>query len=111
MIIIHTLERLKQINELIKNKSTGKPKAFSHKIGISESHLYRCINEIKEMGAPIKFCRVQNSYYYAKPFEIKVNYSIELVSDDENRKINAGFSLKNSSLLFYESGLSYIYHM
>ncbi|TRX72454.1 HTH domain-containing protein [Carboxylicivirga sp. M1479] len=104
MILLHTLERLKQINELIKTKSTGKPKEFSKKIGISESHLYRCINEIKEMGAPIKFCRKRDSYYYEKTFEIKVNYSIELVSEEESRKINAGFNLNNSSLLFYESG-------
>ena len=57
------------------------------------------------MGAPIKFCRIQNSYYYAKPFEIKVDYSIQLLSEDESREINAGFSLKNDSLLFYESEL------
>lgn len=104
MILIHTLERLKQINELIKNKSTGKPKEFSKKIGISESHLYRCINEIKEMGAPVKFDRKRDTYYYDKSFEIKVNYSIELISEEESKQIKAGFTLKNSSLLFYESG-------
>ncbi|WP_439183098.1 hypothetical protein [Carboxylicivirga taeanensis] len=104
MILVPTLERLKQINELIKSKSTGKPKEFSKKIGISESHLYRCINEIKEMGAPIKFCRKRDSYYYDKPFEIKVNYSIELITEEESKQIKAGFQLKNTSLLFYESG-------
>ncbi len=104
MIIISTLERLKQINELIKTKSTGSPKDFSKRMGISESHLYRCINEMKEMGAPIKFCRHRNSYYYAEPFEIKVSYSIEVITEEECREIKAGFRLKNTSLLFYESG-------
>ncbi|WP_321295586.1 HTH domain-containing protein [Marinifilum fragile] len=104
MNAIKYLDRLKQINELIKNQSTGTPKELSQKLSISESHLYRCINEMKEMGVPVDYCRRSSCYYYTTEFDLKVSYSIQLISEKECRKISGGFSMKKSSLLFYESG-------
>ncbi|MCG8582281.1 MAG: hypothetical protein MI866_20325 [Bacteroidales bacterium] len=103
MQAIKYFERLKQINELIKRQATGTPKQMSDRLGISVGYLHRLITEIKEKGAPICYCRQKQSYYYRKPFELRVNYSIEFISEDESRKINGGFSQKNTSLLFYVS--------
>ena len=58
------------------------------------------------MGAPINYSRDASSYYYTKEFELKVTYSIKLISEDECKQISGGFSIKNASLLFYESGQS-----
>lgn len=104
MYSIKYLDRLKRINELVKAKKTGSPKELAQKLGISVSHLHRCINEMKEMGVPVDFCRYSNSYYYNKEFDLRVTYSIKLVSEEECRQISGGFSIKKSSLLFYESG-------
>lgn len=101
---IKYLDRLKRINELVRANKTGLPKELSQKLGISVSHLHRCINEMKEMGVPIDFCRHSNTYYYSKEFDLRVSYSIKLVSEEECRQISGGFSIKKSSLLFYESG-------
>lgn len=97
---IDALDRLKRINEMIKLESTGNPKEFSKQLGLSESHLYRCLNEIKDMGAPVKYSKRKNSYYYSKPFEIKVSYSIELISNEECSQIYAGFCLNNLQTTF-----------
>ena len=106
MHAIKYLDRLKRINKLTKTKTTGNPKELARKLGISESHLYRYIEEIKEMGVPINYCRYANSYYYTKAFDLSVNYSIKLISEEECKQISAGFSIKKASLLFYESGQS-----
>ena len=103
------LERLKQMNRLIKEERTGTPEEFALRLGLSSSHLYRCIDEIKELGAPINFSRSRKTYYYENEFELKVSYSIQLISDRTLKKIVGGFSLKNASLLFYESERTELY--
>lgn len=100
---IKYLERLKRINEIIKSKSSGTPKEFAQKLKISESHLYCCINEMKEMGAPVDYDRNLRYYFYTKKFDLKVSYSVQLISGEECTQICGGFSMKKSSLLFYQS--------
>jgi biotin operon repressor len=98
------LERLKRMNRLIREERTGSPEEFAISLGVSSSHLYRCIEDIKEMGAPVNFSRSRKTYYYEYDFEMKVSYSIQLISEQTAKKVIGGFSLNNSSLLFYESG-------
>ena len=101
------LERFKRMNKLIKDETTGTPEKFAARIGISPSHLYRCIDEIKELGAPISYSRARETYFYEFGFDLKVSYSIELISKETAKKIAGGFWLKNTSLLFFESGQGY----
>ncbi len=98
------LERLKKMNRLIKEECTGTPLQFANRLGVSQSHLYRCIEEVRDLGAPIGFCRTRQTYFYQNDFELKVSYSIQLVSEHMTKKIVGGYQLKNDSLLFYESG-------
>jgi hypothetical protein len=97
------LERLKRMNCLIKAEKTGTPEEFATALDISPSHLYRCIDEIKGLGAPIAFSRSRRTYYYEYDFEMKISYSIQLISEQTAKKIIGGYSLKNSSLFFFES--------
>ena len=98
------LERLKRMNRLIKEERTGSPQEFAKRLGVSKSHLYRCIEEVRELGAPIRFCRTRQTYFYKNEFELKVSYSVQLISEQMTKKIAGGYHLKNTSLLFYESG-------
>jgi len=92
------------MNRLIKAEKTGTPEEFAAFLGISTSHLYRCIEEIKEMGAPVSFSRIRKTYFYKHDFDLKINYSVEIVSEDSKRKIFGGLGQKKCSLLFFESG-------
>lgn len=98
------LERLKRMNRLIKDEITGTPEEFAERLGVSSSHLYRCIEEIKELGAPVSFSRSRRTYYYEYEFDLKVSYSIQLISEEVSKKVIGGFFLNNASLLFFESG-------
>jgi predicted DNA-binding transcriptional regulator YafY len=58
------IERLQRIDYFIRTKSTGTPKEFAVKLDVSERQLYKYIKNLKELGAPIKYCKISNSYYY-----------------------------------------------
>jgi biotin operon repressor len=100
MHAIKYLDRLKYINKLIKTGSTGSAKEFARKLNISESHLYRLIKELKDMGAPIEFCRHSNCYCYTEEFDLEVNHSIKLISKKEIRIISGGFFMKKPLTVF-----------
>ena len=60
------LHRLIRLDHLIALKSTGRPTNCAGKIGISERSLYDYLRVLRDMGAPIKFSRERQSYYYTE---------------------------------------------
>lgn len=45
-------------------KATGSPQALSKKLNLSERSLYSYLAVLKENGAPIKYNRNRETYYY-----------------------------------------------
>jgi len=103
MKMIHQLERFKKINRMIKSANTGSPKEFAGELGISESHLYRYIEELNDMGVPIHYSRARKTYYYENNTELFLSYSLKIISDHGAKEIIGGYKIF-SSLLFFESG-------
>ena len=103
MKMIHQFERIKKINRMVKSANTGSPKEFAGELGISESHLYRYIEELNEMGIPIHYSRARKTYYYEDITELSLSYSLKIISDQGTKEIIGGFK-NNSSLLFYSNG-------
>jgi predicted DNA-binding transcriptional regulator YafY len=75
MGLLTQYKRLKYIDLLISRSATGTPKNLAQKLNISEITVYRYIREMKELGAPIKYCRSCNSYKYT---EEQYKFEIEL---------------------------------
>ncbi len=67
----NNIELLKRIHDSILLKSTGKPEQFARKLTISESTLYRILNELKDHGAIIIFDASRPSYIYENEDEVK----------------------------------------
>jgi hypothetical protein len=59
---------------------------------------------MKELGAPVNFSRSRHTYYYGHDFDLKVSFSVQLISENRTKKMIGGFSKRNASLLFFESG-------
>ncbi len=66
MGLLTQYKRLKYIDLLISRSATGTPKNLAQKLNISEITVYRYIREMKELGAPIKYCRICSSYKYTE---------------------------------------------
>jgi predicted DNA-binding transcriptional regulator YafY len=60
----HKLTTLSYLHYLIKNKRTGTPQQLAEKLGVSKRTTYNYIGTLKNMGAPILFCYLSNSYCY-----------------------------------------------
>jgi predicted DNA-binding transcriptional regulator YafY len=57
-------ERLQRIDRLIQIKGTGNAAELADKLGLSRASVYEYINLMKDLGAPIKFCKFRQSFYY-----------------------------------------------
>lgn len=61
---IDALNRLHRIDRLIRMKGTGNAAELACKVGLSRAHIYQYLNLMKTLGAPIKYCKHRQSYYY-----------------------------------------------
>ncbi|MGC9355095.1 MAG: hypothetical protein ACP5D9_14710 [Mariniphaga sp.] len=101
MKAIEQLERLKKINKLIKSERTGTPEEFAGELGICQSHLYNLIEELKIMGAPIRYSRTRQTYFYTTEFEIKLHYSLCFIKRDQLKQIFGGYLIKTAYSNFF----------
>lgn len=65
------LSSLIRIHLLLKRKATGNVKQLSKRLDVSRPTVFRYLNELRNFGAPIAFCRQRQSYYYQHEFELE----------------------------------------
>ena len=56
--------KLVMLDERIRNHRTGNSKELSYYIGVSRSSLFNLFDELKELGAIIKYDKDSKSYFY-----------------------------------------------
>jgi Predicted transcriptional regulator len=64
------LSILKRIDFLTKRKQTGNSKQLAQKLNCSTATIYRYLNDLKSIGAPIAYSKMLGSYYYYQDFEL-----------------------------------------
>jgi len=89
MKTLKQLQRLQQIHQLIKISNTGTPVELCIKLGISESQWYNILDDLKSIGFPIVYCKRSKTYFYREFCDLDVNYSVELLIED-NKEIIIG---------------------
>ncbi|WP_282017248.1 DNA-binding protein [Salegentibacter mishustinae] len=90
MKTIKNLERLQQLHELIDAENTGTPGELASKMDISERLVFNLIDQLKDFEASICYSRKSKTYYYCDDFELKVNISVSVISNNELTEIFAG---------------------
>ena len=75
------LNLLLKLDLFIRQKGTGVPRDFARKLGISERSLYEYLKVLKDLGAPIKWSRSEQSYYYS----VEGKFQISFYSGEEER--------------------------
>ncbi len=106
---ILSLDRIKKINKLIKGQQTGTPDKFANKLNLGRRQLYNILDELKIMGAPIKYCRKKETFFYEDDFDLQISYSVKIVEDEETRNIYGGvtFMNKNNCILIEQKAYFY----
>ncbi|PUU67633.1 hypothetical protein DBB36_22985 [Flavobacterium sp. WLB] len=82
------------MHKLIIAEKTGTPSVFAKKLSLSRSQLYNELDIIKELDAPLKYCKKRESYYYETSFELIVNFSLKTIKDDESKEIFGGSNFR-----------------
>ena len=90
MNFIKQIERIKKVEKLIHMESTGNPDEFAAKLKISRAQLYRILETMKLFGAPIKYSRLNESFYYSEEYEIKIEFRIIVLAENEEKIIYGG---------------------
>lgn len=83
MTLISDLDKLALINLEIRKEQTGNPREFAKKLNLSRSMFYNYIEEIKILGAKIKYNRNTKTFYYENNFDIKIEVNVDKCSKED----------------------------
>ena len=65
MVLRRHINRLQQLDQLIRMKATGTPAQLAEKLGISERAWYKIKDElVQDFSIPIAYCKVRQTYFY-----------------------------------------------
>jgi predicted DNA-binding transcriptional regulator YafY len=68
------IQKINELDGLIRKGSTGSPANLAGKIGISERTVYDYLKLMKEMGAPITYSRTKTSYLYEQDGRFHIRF-------------------------------------
>ncbi len=63
-VIIKQIELIARIDQLIRLEATGCPVSLSKRLGVSKTTLYRIINTMKDLNAPVVYDPYVESFVY-----------------------------------------------
>lgn len=90
------LERIKKLNKLIRSSQTGTPAELAAVMGMSQSHLFRCMKELENFGMKIQYSRSLKTYFYVNDDELTIFYSLKLIAESKTKEILGGMQLLSS---------------
>ncbi len=65
-IMIKQIELIERVDQLIRLQATGSPDDLAYRLRISKTKLYRVINTMKSLNAPIEYDITTQSFVYAE---------------------------------------------
>lgn len=78
MLLFEQITRIQILHSLIMQEKTGTPQELASFIHLSKRQLYNILDELKDLGADIKYCRIRKTFYYNNNFQINIYCKISL---------------------------------
>jgi len=95
------LQRVHRIDSLIRKKQAGNLEQLARKVGVCRSALNGFLNEMKEEGFPIKYCKKTHTYYYEK--DGKMVSSLFELNKDQMDGLHGGQGFIQSPFFYEQS--------
>lgn len=89
-MIFKQLNRLQQVDQLIRQKRTGNASELANKLGISRRQVYNFMEELKELGLEPEYNRVAQSFIYCNSHRVHISFGLKDLTSSEERNIFAG---------------------
>ena len=83
---IKQMELLERIDQLIRLKATGRPKNLAERLQVSEATVFRTIETMKAMNAPICFDIARQSYIYTEATQFQCGFFLKGPQQDFQKK-------------------------
>lgn len=99
MKLLEQLERLRLMHKLIKEEETGSPDEFANKLNVGKRQLYNLMDDLKLLGAPIRYNTISKTYYYETECKIKIDFDIDILEENAQKSISGGFFCQSAILL------------
>ena len=84
------LEIIERIDQLIRLKATGRPKQLADRLEVSEATMFRMIETMKELNAPICYDLARQSYVYTETTSFKCGFYGEELDASTERSLSGG---------------------
>jgi len=88
--LLQHIQLIERVDQLIRLRATGSPRNLARRLAISEASLYRLIETLREMGAPIEFSVCYQSYVYSSEVKFICGFFLKELSNKEIQIINGG---------------------
>jgi len=86
-LMVKQIRLIERVDQLIRLQATGTPEELISKLGISKTKLYRIINTMKTLNAPIEYDITLQSFVYVEP----VGFTFGFYTKNQKSKTLNGF--------------------
>ncbi len=90
---------LERVDQLIRLKATGRPKKLADKLEVSEATVFRMIETMKELKAPVYYDWSCGSYAYSVKTKFKCGFFVEEIDDETSKNLSGGHCFGNLTTL------------
>ncbi len=90
MYFIEELKRIQKLHRLIDNQCTGSPDDLAALICISRRDLYYILQQLKRMGAQIRYNRARKTFCYTNNFNLNMEIKISCLGEKEMDLLGSG---------------------
>lgn len=97
--LIKQIALLERVDQLIRLKATGRPKQLAKRLEVSEATIFRIIETMKEMNAPVCYDISRQSYIYTEIAKFKCGFYVQDLDAHEERNLFGGARFGNLQLL------------
>lgn len=70
------IDRLSYMDDLIRKRRTGVPSEFAEKLNLSRSTLMEYLEILRQLGGPILYDRIRQTYYYSTPCRLVLGFQL-----------------------------------
>ncbi|MGC9344151.1 MAG: HTH domain-containing protein [Bacteroidales bacterium] len=77
------IDLLAYLDFLIRNHTTGSPGVLAKKLGVSKRSVHYYLAEIKEMGAPVKWNPIEETYIYEENVKLTIKIAVERLNNQQ----------------------------
>ena len=97
-ILAEELKQFERLNKLIQKKETGTPESLARRLGLSKRQIQRYIEDMKDNGVKIGYCKHRCTYYYID--DIFFSFKAFIIENGQERKIIGG---ENNIFNYFEN--------